>query len=74
VHHGGAWTAVAVVEINQRAIQRERVLDVAPIALVRGHVLRRAVAERARRLRDELDAVGTKGERAGARGTGDPKK
>jgi hypothetical protein len=74
VHHGRARAAVAVVQVDQRPIERERVLDVAPIAFVGSHIVGRAVAERARRLGDERDGVGAGNQRGGTRSAGDPKK
>ena len=74
VHHGRARAAVAVVEIDQRSIERERVLDVAPVAFVGGHVIRRAVAEGAGGLRHQLDTVVFEHERRGADGAGHPQK
>ena len=74
VHDRRARAAVAVVQVDQRAVQRERVLDVTPVAFVGGHVVRRAVAERARRLRHQLDAVVAEGKSARAQGAGHPQK
>ena len=72
VDDGRAGTVVAVVQVDQRAIEHERGLDVAPVELVLRDLVRRAVAQGARRLAT-AQCVAAKGKCASARGT-DPKE
>jgi hypothetical protein len=74
VHDRGARAAVAVVEIDHRPIERERALDVAPVTLVLGDVVRRPIAERAGRLGDQFDAVVIEDEGGRAGGAANPQE
>jgi hypothetical protein len=56
VNDGGAGTAVAVVQIDQRAIEREGGLDVAPVELVLRDVLGRSAGDLRGRREDFFDA------------------
>jgi hypothetical protein len=48
VNHARARAAAAVVQIDDRAVQRERLLDLAPVVLVARHACRRIVLHRSR--------------------------
>ena len=64
-----ARTAVAVIQIGQRPVERERFLDLAPVELVGGDILWRAIRDgrgRRRDLRDRLERRVDQGGRADA--------
>ena len=74
VHDARARAAVAVIEVDERAIQRERLLNLAPVELILCHVIRRSAGDLRGCGEDLLDAVGLEGEGGGAGGASDPKK
>ena len=57
VHDARARTGVAIVEIDDRAVERERLLNVAPVGLVGRDFGRRAVGDGRRRRRDAPEPV-----------------
>ena len=71
---GRARALIAVVQIDQRAIEREGELNLAPVGLVGRHVLRRSAFDRGRGVGDLVDAVATRREARTGRGSGQPQK
>ena len=70
VDDGGAGTGVAVIEVDERAIERERELDLAPVGFVGRDVLGRPVLDGRGRGGDLVDPVVTRGERRSGTGAG----
>ena len=64
VHDARARAGVAVVQVDDGAIERERLLDVAPVALVGGDVGGAAIGDRCARRHDPLEPVGIERDRA----------
>ena len=68
VHHARAGAHAAVVEVDDRAVEGEGRLDLAPVGLVLGHVFRRPRRDGLRRLEHALEAVGVEGGQRGRAG------